>query len=86
MESTSCFRHGPSTACLARHTPRRPRKIDISKECNAAYVRLCTGFRPGPEMLGRCFAKRPTIADKIPAKCTEDFQTNIENYNDAKKQ
>ncbi len=54
-----------------------------SRDCNEIYVGLCKGFEPGPEMLGRCFDKRPAIADKIPSKCVADFQTNIENYHEA---
>jgi hypothetical protein len=56
----------------------------LSKKCNAIYVKLCHGFKPGPEMLGKCYEKRPLIAARVPRECTEDFQTNIENYNDAK--
>jgi hypothetical protein len=55
----------------------------LSRECNRIYVELCAGFKPGPEMLGRCFDKRPAIADKIPPKCIADFQTNVENYHEA---
>lgn len=55
----------------------------LSRECNAIYVELCKGFERGPEMLGRCFDKRPAIADKVPAKCLADFQTNVENYHEA---
>lgn len=54
-----------------------------SRDCNEIYVELCKGFKPGPEMLGRCFDKRPAIADKIPSKCVADFQTNVENYHEA---
>ena len=55
----------------------------ISRECNRVYVSLCKDIKQGPEMLGQCFKRHPSIADKIPARCTEDFQLNIENYNDA---
>jgi hypothetical protein len=54
-----------------------------SGDCNAIYAGLCKDFAPGPEQLGRCFDKRPTIADKVPPKCVADFQTNIENYHQA---
>ncbi|WP_036293404.1 hypothetical protein [Methylosinus sp. PW1] len=56
----------------------------LSRECNAIYVSLCKGFAPGPEMLGDCFDARPEIADEIPQKCVADFQTNVENYHQAK--
>ena len=56
----------------------------LSKKCNAIYVKLCHGFKPGPGMLGDCYEKRPSIAVHVPRECTEDFQTDIENYNDAK--
>ncbi|QGM44541.1 hypothetical protein [Methylocystis heyeri] len=55
----------------------------LSRECNKIYAELCKGFKPGPEMLGGCYDKRPSIADKVPPKCTADFQTNIENYHEA---
>ncbi|MBU6528477.1 hypothetical protein OGR47_16095 [Methylocystis sp. MJC1] len=55
----------------------------LSNECNDIYAELCKGFKPGPDMLGRCSDKRPAIADKIPPKCIADFQTNIENYHEA---
>jgi hypothetical protein len=54
-----------------------------SRACNAVYAKLCKDFPPGPERLGRCFDKRPAIADKVPATCVADFQTNIENYHQA---
>jgi hypothetical protein len=54
-----------------------------SGDCNAIYAGLCKDFPPGPEQLGRCFDKRPTIADKVTPKCVADFQTNIENYHQA---
>ena len=56
----------------------------LSTKCNAIYVKLCHGFKPSPEMLGKCYEKRPSIAARVPKECTENFQTNIENYNDAK--
>lgn len=56
----------------------------LSRECNAIYAGLCKGFAAGPEMLGRCADARPEIADKIPQKCVADFQTNVENYHEAK--
>lgn len=55
----------------------------LSRECNEVYIKLCKGFERSPEMLGRCFDKRPAIADKVPAKCLADFQTNVENYHEA---
>jgi len=55
----------------------------LSRACNAIYVELCKGVKPGPEMLGQCFDKRPAVADRVPKKCVADFQTNIENYHDA---
>jgi hypothetical protein len=55
-----------------------------SKKCNPIYVRLCHGIKPGPLMLGKCFEKRPSIEKRIPAMCRENFQTSIENYNDAR--
>jgi hypothetical protein len=54
-----------------------------SRACNAIYADLCKDFPPGPERLGHCYDKRPAIADRIPAKCVADFQTNIENYHQA---
>lgn len=54
-----------------------------SGDCNAIYAKLCKDFPPGPEQLGRCFDKRPSIADKVPPTCVSDFQTNIENYHQA---
>jgi hypothetical protein len=54
-----------------------------SRDCNAVYAELCKDFPAGPEQLGRCFDKRPAIADKVPPKCVSDFQTNIENYHQA---
>jgi hypothetical protein len=54
-----------------------------SRDCNAVYAELCKDFPSGPEQLGRCFDKRPAIADKVPPKCVSDFQTNIENYHQA---
>ncbi|TDX67084.1 hypothetical protein EDE12_101626 [Methylosinus sp. sav-2] len=56
----------------------------LSRECNAIYVSLCKGFPPGPEMLGGCFDARPEIADEVPQECVADFQTNVENYHEAK--
>ncbi|MFO1114894.1 MAG: hypothetical protein U1E28_04370 [Beijerinckiaceae bacterium] len=58
----------------------------LVRECNAIYEKLCKGIKKGPEMLGQCFEKRPAIQGKIPDKCAADFQTNIENYNEAKGQ
>lgn len=58
----------------------------LIKECNAAYAKVCTGIAPGPELVGQCFDKYPNIVDKIPEKCVADFQTNVENYNEAKGQ
>lgn len=58
----------------------------LSRECNAAYVRMCKGIARGPELVGQCFEKYPDILDKIPKKCEADFQTNVENYHAAKGQ
>lgn len=54
-----------------------------SRDCNAIYAELCGDLPPGPGRLGRCFDRRPAIADKVPAQCVADFQTNIENYHEA---
>lgn len=54
-----------------------------ARDCNAIYASLCRDFPPGPEQLGRCYDRRPAIADKVPAECIADFQTNIENYHQA---
>lgn len=56
----------------------------LSKECNKIYARLCKGVKQGPEMLGQCFEKKPSIQEKIPGKCTGDFQMNIEGYHAVK--
>lgn len=58
----------------------------LSRECNAAYVRECKGIKRGPELVGKCFEKYPNILAKIPKKCEADFQTNVENYREAKGQ
>lgn len=64
----------------------RTQEERLVRECNAIYERLCKGVRKGSEMLGQCFEKRPSIQTRIPVKCIADFQTNIENYNEAKGQ
>ena len=68
---------------LADASPGGSDEETPSRGCNAIYAALCKDFPPGPEQLGRCFDKRPTIADKVPPKCVADFQTNIENYHQA---
>jgi hypothetical protein len=68
---------------LADASPGGSDEETLSRRCNAIYAALCKDFPPGPEQLGRCFDKRPTIADKVPPKCVADFQTNIENYHQA---
>jgi hypothetical protein len=55
----------------------------LARECNRIYVKLCRGIKPGPTMIGECANKKPDLESKIPAKCVTDFQTNVENYNDA---
>lgn len=68
---------------LADATPVGASDDALSRDCNAVYAELCKDVPSGPEQLGRCFDKRPSIADKVPAKCVTDFQTNIENYHQA---
>jgi len=56
----------------------------LSRECNKVYRKLCRDIPVGPEMLGKCYEKHSDLDSRIPEKCAADFQTNIENYNDAK--
>jgi hypothetical protein len=58
----------------------------LSRDCNRIYIGLCKDIKRGPEMLGKCFEKHPAMDKKIPSRCTVDFQSNIEGYNDAKSQ
>ncbi len=68
---------------LADASPGGPGDDALSRDCNAVYAELCKDVPSGPEQLGRCFDKRPSIADKVLPKCVSDFQTNIENYHQA---
>ncbi len=68
--------------CLA--APVRAQDEALSKKCNAIYVKLCKGIKPGPSLVGKCNEKRPKVAGKIPAECVEDFQSAVEGYNDSK--
>jgi hypothetical protein len=61
-------------------------QTEAAAHCEPVYRKLCKGFRSGPEMLGSCYAERPSILGRIPQQCVEDFQTTIENYNEAKGQ
>jgi hypothetical protein len=56
----------------------------LSRDCNKIYRKLCKDIPAGPEMLGKCYEKHTNLDSRIPENCTADFQTNIENYNEAK--
>ena len=69
---------------MRSHTASQAAGKKNSPTCEQIYARLCKGFKRGPEMVGACNRARPSVGDKIPDKCTADFQSKVEGYEDVK--